>query len=310
MTNILKADSKNIRKAARLIKKGLTVAFPTETVYGLGADAFNPEAVVRIFRIKNRPEFFPLIVHISEPGQARRLFRSVSREAEMLMERFWPGPLTIVLEKADRVPDIVTSGNPTVGVRMPDHPVALELIRQSGTPLAAPSANRSGSLSPTSAEEVYEELGEEAGLILDGGRTGAGIESTVLSLAEKPVILRSGRITQEAIEEVIGKVMQGPGSPARIKTRTPFVFLAPDTLGSSHERDGLLAFKPWPDYGSFRAVEVLSRRGDPEEAAGNLFPMIGKLDRMGLEKIYVEKIPETGLGQAMMQRLKRLAAGV
>jgi L-threonylcarbamoyladenylate synthase len=211
-TRILRVERDNIcfKKiglAADLLKKGGLVAFPTETVYGLGANALNSHAVARIYEVKNRPRFDPVIVHISSLADIRQLCLSVDKRAKKLMERFWPGPLTLILPKSSMVPDIVTAGLPTVVVRMPSHPVVLELIKEADIPIAAPSANPFGYLSPTTAEHVKEQIGEKVDLILDGGKCPIGVESTVIDLTEsEPSLLRSGGLPLEEIEQVIGKV--------------------------------------------------------------------------------------------------------
>lgn len=313
-----KEMEETIKKAAKIIKGGGLVAFPTETVYGLGADAFNPHAVARIFEVKNRPRFDPLIVHIADVSQVQRLCSFVDRRARELMEKFWPGPLTLVLPKSDIVPDIITAGLSTVAVRMPSHPVALNLIKEAGMPIAAPSANQFGYLSPTSAEHVREQIGGEVDLILDGGRCPVGVESTVLSLAEKkPLLLRPGGLTLEDIENVIGEVEIAPPTSARPQSpgqlrrhyspRTPVKIL---TGKEKDEREGkkagLLAFTP-PASGEtdYEVVEVLSSKGDLVEAAANLFACLHRLDRAGLDVIYAEPVPEVGLGRAIMDRLRK-----
>ena len=196
-----------MRKATAIIKGGGIVAFPTETVYGLGADAFNPLAVARIFEAKNRPLFDPLIVHIADLSQMEALASRVDKRAGRLAGRFWPGPLTLIMPRSERVPDIVTAGLDTVAVRMPDHLIALELIRSSGTPIAAPSANRFGYISPTKAAHVLDQLGERVDMIIDGGDCSVGVESTIIKLDEgRNVILRPGGLPVEEIEAVIGPV--------------------------------------------------------------------------------------------------------
>lgn len=204
----VRPTSDAVKHAARLIREGKLVAFPTETVYGLGANAFDARAVERIFRIKGRPSTSPLIVHVDSVEAARGLVTDWPEQAEVLARRYWPGPLTFVLPKQGRVPDIVTAGLPTVGVRMPAHPLALELIREAGVPVAAPSANRFTELSPTEASHVHRNLEEAVDCILDGGATPVGIESTVLSLAgERPLLLRPGMVSRADMEALIGPVV-------------------------------------------------------------------------------------------------------
>lgn len=210
--NDINKCSDAIKQAAKLIRKGETVAFPTETVYGLGANALDPEAVEKIFKAKGRPADNPLIVHIDNINDLKQLTAFVRDEAYQLIERFWPGPLTIIFDKSSSVPDIVTAGLDTVAIRMPSHSVAAALIRESGVPIAAPSANSSGRPSPTSARHVYDDLKGRIPMILDGGRTDVGLESTVLDITgDKPVILRPGGITYEMLREVLGEVELDPG---------------------------------------------------------------------------------------------------
>lgn len=316
MARVLKASEESIREGAEIIRRGGLVAFPTETVYGLGADSLNPEAVVKIFEAKNRPYFDPLIVHIAEMEDAFKLCLRVDARAKALMERFWPGPLTLVLPKRDVVPDLVTAGLETVAIRMPAHPVALSLIRESGRPISAPSANLFGHLSPTEAKHVERQLGDRVDLIIDGGRCPIGVESTIVDLSEdEPILLRPGGLPLEDIERIIGKVkvvtsMDRPRSPGQLKhhysPRTPLriireeVFKVPEGV-----RAGLLSFKGSPARGGFAVVEVLSPSGDLREAACNLFPSLHKLDSLGLDVIYAEPVPEEGLGRAIMDRLRK-----
>jgi len=316
---ILKATQEAIAAAASLIRGGEVVAFPTETVYGLGADCFNPRAVAKIFEVKERPHFDPLIVHIAQKEGWRELASSGDRRVEALTERFWPGPLTLVLPKREVVPDIVTSGLPTVAVRMPSHPVALALIKEAKTPIAAPSANLFGRLSPTSAEEVAEQLKERIPLILDGGRCPVGVESTIISLLEDPPrLLRPGGVPVEEIEMTIGEGVkkesssstapQSPGQlPSHYAPRTPLRLLEERCEAPQGVRAGLLAFTPPEGDLGYAAVEVLSERGDLVEAAYRLFSALRRLDRSGVEVIYAERVPEVGLGRAIMDRLRKAA---
>ncbi|HSV99012.1 MAG TPA: L-threonylcarbamoyladenylate synthase [Sedimentisphaerales bacterium] len=308
--------SAETKKAAAILRRGGVVAFPTETVYGLGANAFDAAAVARIFEIKGRPRFDPLIVHVGNLQQAKSLVADFPLKARELARRFWPGPLTLVLPKTERVPDIVTAGLPTVAIRMPDHPLALALIREAGTPLAAPSANRFGRISPTTAEHVRRQLGRDVDLVLDGGPCRVGVESTVLSLVEEePSLLRAGGVAVEDIEAVVGPVLRphadpdcftAPGQcPQHYAPDTPLILRErfddpPETV-----RAGLLAFRAPTDQGAFTAVEVLSPAGDLQEAARNLFAALYKLDAMNLDVIVVERVPPRGLGLAINDRLGR-----
>ncbi len=308
-----------MRKAAAIIRSGGIVAFPTETVYGLGADAFNPLAVARIFEAKNRPLFDPLIVHIADLSQMKRLTDGLDRRAGRLAGRFWPGPLTMVLPKHELVPEIVTAGLDTVAIRMPDHLIARDLIMGSGTPIAAPSANRFGYISPTKAFHVLEQLGDRVDMIIDGGDCAVGVESTIIKLAgEESVILRPGGVPIEEIEAVIGPVerrpeaARGPEAPGQLPSHySPSipVILAASIREIDFSRSDaafLLFKKPACDIPENRA-EILSVDGDLKEAAANLFSSLHRLDRMKVKVIIAEPVPEHGLGIAIMDRLRRAA---
>jgi L-threonylcarbamoyladenylate synthase len=308
----------SLARAAEIIKAGGVVAFPTETVYGLGADAFNPLAVARIFEIKRRPHFDPLIIHIAHLPDLRKIVSMVTPLARKLIDRFWPGPLTVVLSKKEEVPDIVTAGLETVAVRMPAHPISLSLIREAGCPLAAPSANPFGYLSPTTAEHVRSQLGDRVDLILDGGPCQVGVESTILSFVEeRPVLLRPGGVPLEEIESVIGKVEidtmeddrpTAPGMlPRHYAPHTPILLNWSDQdIGSKRKKKmGLLAFREPVHSSLFDHIEVLSKNGDLREAASNLFAAIRRLDALNLDLILAESVSEEGLGRAIMDRLRR-----
>lgn len=313
-----------IEAAAEAIRRGGLVAFPTETVYGLGADVSNSLAVARIFEVKGRPDFDPIIVHISDAADAPLYGDVRSEAAKQLMRRFWPGPLTLVVPKTERVPAIVTAGLDTVGLRMPAHPSALAMIQKTGSGVAAPSANLFGYVSPTEARHVVEQLGQQIDLILDGGRCPVGVESTVLSLTEPvPRILRPGGVTAEEIAELIGKVDYArhetgvPRSPGQLTrhyaTHTPLRIVGAagprDAAEHAGERLGLLALTaPPPDGCGYAAVEVLSPSGNLREAAANLFGALRRLDALGLDRILACAVPERGLGVAIMDRLRHCAA--
>ncbi len=316
----LKATPQNIKEAGRVIREGGLVAFPTESVYGLGADALNPVAVAKLFEVKNRPKLDPLIVHINTPVEIERLCTKIDERAKRLIDKFWPGPLTLVLPKSEVVPDIVTAGLPTVAVRMPSHPVALELIKEADTPIAAPSANLFGRLSPTTSEHVMEQIGERIDLILDGGKTPLGLESTVISLVGKePLLLRPGSLPLEDIEDVIGRVKvlnfepESPQSPGQLphhyspKT-TLRIKKIDEVVFENGKKIGLLAFTNPKETSGYEAIEVLSSKGDLKEAAANLFSSLHRLDKANLDIIYAEPIPETGLGRAIMDRLRRASS--
>ncbi len=318
MTLFARATPAAVRKAAAFIRGGGTAVFPTETVYGLGADALNAKAVARIFEIKKRPRFDPLIVHVASIRQAKTL-ASVSPAAEALMKRFWPGPLTLVLPKRKTIPDIVTAGLDTVALRMPDNTVALALIKAAGTPIAAPSANSFGSLSPTTAAHARDQLKGGPDIILNAGRTRIGVESTVITFKNgKGFILRHGGLPREELERVTGcldadlKGGMRPVSPGQlIKHYSPRAALRM-TGGTPVKREkglsyGYLAFTTRP-AAAVKIFRILSRSGNLEEAAANLFSHLHALDRAGVDVILAEPVPARGLGRAIMDRLKRAAA--
>jgi len=319
MAQILKPSSKALKKAASLIREGKLVAFPTETVYGLGADAFNPKAVAKIFEVKNRPFFDPLIVHIADFEDLKKVASKVDEKVEILIKKFWPGPLTLVLPKTKTVPEIVSAGLKTVAVRMPSHPVALKLIKEAQVPIAAPSANLFGYLSPTEAKHVADQLGKKIDLILDGGKCPIGIESTILDLTSSPpALLRAGGLPLEEIEKVIGKVriikksekVRSPGQlPSHYAPKTPLKILKGKNFKlPKNIKAGLLAFTPPKKKLPFKKIEVLSLKGDLSEAAANFFSALHRLDEAGLDIIYAEPLPEIGLGRAMMERLRKAEA--
>ncbi len=305
--------------AAAVLQRGGLVAFPTETVYGLAADAFEPKAVARIFEVKARPHFDPLIVHLAEAASLDWVAAADDPRAAMLGARFWPGPLTLVLPRRPELPDIVTAGLDTVGVRVPAHPAARALIAAAGTPLAAPSANPFGYVSPTTAAHVAELLGDAVDIVLDGGPCRVGVESTILSLAGEPVILRPGGVPREALEEALGTKLrvvadgERPVAPGQLKkhyaTRTPLTILEGRAreAPAGTERVGLRAQQPTHAPG-FAAVEVLAPDGAPATAAARLFAALRRLDTLGLDRILAEPCEETGLGHAIMDRLRRAAA--
>ncbi|MDP1947428.1 MAG: L-threonylcarbamoyladenylate synthase [Nitrospirota bacterium] len=318
------ADRESIRLAAEIIRKGGIVAFPTETVYGLGCDALNPEAVARVFEAKQRPSFDPLIVHVATRVSLDRLVETISVGDHRLMDAFWPGPLTLVLPKREEVPDLATAGLSTVAVRMPAHPVARALIREAGVPIAAPSANPFGYVSPTCAQHVLDGLGDRVDLILDGGPCPIGVESTIVSMVGTcPELLRPGSITLAEIQEVIGPVVRAAASravtapgqlPRHYATGTPMSILAAQgarPVVHGHERAGLLAMSALGHADErYCAIEVLSPSGDLREAARNLFAALRRLDALKLDHLYAEPCDEQGLGVAIMDRLRRCAVSI
>ncbi len=322
-------NSSNLSAAADAIRNGSLVAFPTETVYGLGANALNGDAVAAIFQLKERPRFDPLIVHVANVDQAVELVRSVPPLAHKLIEAFWPGPLSLVLSKRACVPDIVTSGLSSVALRCPGHDVARSLIDAAGVPIAAPSANRFGGVSPTTADHVREQFGDRLPIVLDDGPCRIGVESTVVSFVDSddghPILLRPGGVTSEEIQATIGSIEiktntpssnTSPTSPGQLDRHyspsTPLTLVPPDwTVDSSNAqlaKIGLLSFQTPRHIEGLAAVEVLSSEGDLSEAAVNLFAALRRLDALELDVIYATTVPEIQLGRAIMDRLRRAAA--
>lgn len=310
-TRIQPATPATLTEAGAMLRDGRLVAFPTETVYGLGGDATNDRAVAAIFEAKGRPSFNPLIVHVADAFEAEALV-AVNPRARAMMARFWPGPLTLVLPRAKDSPVslLASAGLDTIAVRLPDHAVARALIKVAGRPIAAPSANRSGAISPTLAGHVAESLGTRIGLIVDGGPCRVGVESTVLDLSgERPALLRPGGVAAEDLEAALGAPLVRP-------TDHPDAPKSPGML-ASHYAPGLpvrlnvTAARPdeaMLALGGIPGTLNLSPSGDLEEAAANLFAMLRALDRPGYTAIAVAPIPEHGLGLAINDRLRRAAA--
>lgn len=288
-----------ITQAAEIIRQGGLVAFPTETVYGLGANALNPEAIARIYAAKNRPFASPLIVHVAGRTMARALTETWPDLAETLATRFWPGPLTLVMKKAAIVPDIVTANLDSVGIRVPNHPIALALIQQAGVPIAAPSANRFSEISPTTAEHVKSSLGDAVDLILDGGPTNVGIESTVVSLRrDPPMILRPGIITRHDLEHATGlhwetekdkpHIMESPGQHPRHYAPRTKLYLLDEGITPAHGRG-----------------RVIDMPEDIAKYAAQLYAELHKADGEGWDWIGLRKPPQTEEWAAIQDRLKR-----
>jgi L-threonylcarbamoyladenylate synthase len=320
-TRIVIAGDAAIAEAARVLAAGGLIAFPTETVYGLGADAGNGEAIARLYAAKGRPAFNPLIAHVASVAAAHKLAR-FDAAAERLAAAFWPGPLTLVLPKAADCPvaALATAGLDSVAVRVPQHRVAQDLLRAFGGPIVAPSANRSGHVSPTAAAHVLADLGGRIDLIVDGGPTTVGLESTIVACLDAPALLRPGGVPRAAIEAALGAPLaESTASHAKAAPRAPGMLAshyAPRTRLrlDAHEigaREALLAFGPALAQGAAQALQVLnlSARGDLIEAAANLFAHLRTLDRAGAEAIAVMPIPPHGLGEAINDRLRRAAAG-
>lgn len=304
-----------LQRAAAHLRSGALVAFPTETVYGLGADATNAIAVARIFAAKGRPQFNPLIVHVSDGAAAAHLGH-FSENAKMLAAAFWPGPLTLVVQRAENCPiaDLVSAGLPTLALRVPDHEIAHALLKTFGKPLAAPSANRSGHVSATRAEHVAADLGQSVSMILDGGPVQHGLESTVLDVtADDIILLRPGAIPAERIEAVLGATIARPvgssirpHSPGQLESH--YATHAPLRLNARDVRNGeaLLAFGPHAPTATSGVIN-LSPAGDLVEAAANLFAALRELDAAKPAAIAVMPIPAHGLGDAINDRLRRAA---
>jgi L-threonylcarbamoyladenylate synthase len=322
-TRILPAGEVATVAAAQVLAAGGLIGFPTETVYGLGADATNPQAVARLYQAKGRPAFNPLIAHVGDFAAARKIAR-FDALAGRLAEAFWPGPLTLVLPKAEGCPvaDLATAGLDTVAIRIPAHPVARAILRAFGGPVVAPSANLSGHVSPTTAAHVQSDLAGRIDLIVDGGPVEVGVESTIVGCFEAPMLLRPGGLPREAIERVLGRALAGVPEEAAGEAAAP---LAPGMLASHYAPrtpvrleaisvepgEALLAFGPGAVAGHEAAVAAmnLSGRGDLAEAAANLFGYLRSLDGKGARGIAVMPVPDHGLGEAINDRLRRAAIG-
>ncbi len=311
----------DLAKAAALLKEGQLVAIPTETVYGLAANALQEAAVIRIFEVKNRPRFDPLIVHLANASAIEDYASELPQDARRLAEAFMPGPLTLLLPKKPLIPDIVTSGSPWCAFRIPAHPMTRELLDLLDFPLAAPSANPFGYISPTTAAHVAQQLGDKIPYILDGGPCTIGVESTILGFdAERPVVYRKGGLSVEAIEEVVGRIEiqahsnSNPLAPGMLKShyapRVPLVIgnLAAMRLKFEGQKIAVLAFQQGLDGVPADAQIILSPSGDLAEAARNLFAGMRYLDSLDTDIILAELLPEYGLGRAVNDRLRRAAA--
>jgi L-threonylcarbamoyladenylate synthase len=320
-TPILAANEAAVADAVRSLRDGGLVAFPTETVYGLGADATNAAAIARLYEAKGRPMFNPLIAHVGDLEAARRI-ADFDAQAIRLAKAFWPGPLTLVLPKAPGCPvaDLATAGLDTIAVRVPAHPVARQILRAFGGPVVAPSANLSGHVSPTTAAHVSSDLAGRIDLIIDGGAVEVGVESTIVGCFDIPMLLRPGGVPRGEIERVLGRTLVQPPDDADSASGQP---LAPGMLASHYAPrtkvrlnanrleagEALLAFGPHaiPGVEAASAVMNLSARGDLTEAAANLFGYLRALDVRGARAIAVMPVPHHGLGEAINDRLRRAA---
>jgi len=321
----------DIQRAVQLLRQGELVALPTETVYGLGADALNPDAVAKIFAAKGRPSDHPLIVHLADASQIMTWAREVPKDAIALARAFWPGPLTLILKKDESVPDLVTGGQDTVGLRVPDHPVALELLRAFGSGVAAPSANRFGRISPTTAAHVHQELGDRVALILDGGACAVGLESTIVDLSRGvPVILRPGAIGADEIARVLGRRPRLRGEveaeagnaaeqgvtprvsgalAAHYAPRTPLELITTDALAASSRAGDAVLARCAPPAGLADGVTWVQAPADPAGYGHDLYARLRSLDESGALRILVEAPPASPEWAAVADRLGRAAVG-
>ncbi len=313
----------HLATAAKLLRQGEVVAIPTETVYGLAGNALDARAVTQIYAVKNRPTFNPLILHIDVPDRLPPYVKNVPNAAHRLAEKFWPGPLTLLLEKTERVPDVVTAGSERVAVRVPRHPMALQLLAKLDFPLAAPSANPSGYVSPTTAAHVAEQLGDKISYILDGGPCAVGVESTIVGFENgRLVVYRWGGVTQEELQQCVGSTMSIVFHTTEDTTPAPGMLTShyaprqPVVIGNladlldryPAEEVGLLSFRDtYPTVAESRQV-VLSPAGDLLEAAQRVFGALRYLEKQPVAYILVEMVPDQGIGRAINDRLRRAAA--
>jgi len=333
-----KPEPDRIRAAARVIQNSGLVAFPTETVYGLGANALDEEAVLKIFKAKNRPADNPIIVHIANKGDLSVLADRLPEKAEPLISKFWPGPLTILAMKSELVPDATTAGLATVAIRMPSHPIARALIAEAGVPIAAPSANLAGRPSPTTTGHVLKDLSGRIEMVIDGGPVGFGVESTVLDLTSKlPTVLRPGPVTVEELREILGKVEVHPVANAETPTETvvaqapgmkyrhyapkaEVVLVEGPTEGvvskiqelvkkyaGEGRKVGVMATKETAHKYRADVVKVVGPRGNPAEVAKNLFKVLREFDDEAVDVVLTEGLETSGIGLAIMNRLRKAA---
>lgn len=309
----------DVQVAKQFLLKGQLVAIPTETVYGLAGNALDEKSVLSIFEVKNRPSFDPLIIHTDSLDKLKDFVTSFPESARDLAAAFWPGPLTLLLPKKNIIPDLVTSGLDHVAVRIPNHPLTLELLRQLDFPLAAPSANPFGYISPTKSEHVNAQLGEKIPYILDGGECGVGIESTIVGFVDgNPTVYRLGGLAIDEIEKIVGKVnvlphsTSNPQAPGMLKShyapRKPFFLKTKEEFAQAHEGIGCLLFDQSIDSKNVEYQRILSKTGDLKEAAHHLFAFLRELDSLPVQEIWAEKAPDFGLGLAINDRLRRAAA--
>lgn len=314
--------STDIRQAAELLRRGNVVAIPTETVYGLAANIYDETAVQRIFSLKQRPLFNPLIVHAGSIESISDLTLNLKGVALELAKKFWPGPLTLLLEKKSEVPDLITAGKNTVAVRIPNHPTALELLNQLDFPLAAPSANPFSRISPTNAEQVEAYFGNEVSMILDGGQCKRGIESTIIGFPDGlPTLYRFGALDHDQIESITGPLVikthseKGPDAPGMLlkhySPKTPSQMVTDINAMIDKYTDikiGCVLFNSHLPENAVHAQQILSHSGDLMEAASRLYACLHWMDQQGLDLILMEKVPDVGLGKSINDRLQRASA--
>jgi L-threonylcarbamoyladenylate synthase len=309
----------DIKKAKKTLKKNKLVAIPTETVYGLAGNAYNESALVEIFKLKNRPFYNPLIVHIKSASSITDVTIDIPESAMILAEKFWPGPLTLVLKKQPHISDLITAGKDTVAVRVPNHPVTLALLNKLDFPLAAPSANPFGSISPTNADHVFNYFGGKLEVILDGGECEKGLESTIIGFENnQPILYRHGSISSEEIEKVTGKLStitnsektpNAPGMLSKHYAPNTDTYLTNNVVELikcfKGKRIGILVFKNQINGNGIIHKEILSKSGDLNEAAKNLYAAMHRLDEKNLDVIIAERLPDVGLGKTMNDKLER-----
>ncbi len=308
----------DIAQAVKFLNTNRVIGIPTETVYGLAGNAINNEAVIKIFEVKNRPFFDPLIVHTFAISEIEQYVSSFPKKAKKLAENFMPGPLTLLLPKKSIIPDLITAGLPNVAIRIPKHPLTLELLKNLDFPLAAPSANPFGYVSPTTAQHVDNQLGNKINYILDGGPCWVGIESTIVGFeGETPIIFRKGGLEIEAIEAIVGKVIinehsdSNPSAPGMLKSHyspnLPIEIWQND-IETNREKVGAIVFSKYLPNTDPKNQLILSKSGDYNEAARNVFAFLRAAELLDIDKLYVELLPEIGLGRAINDRLRRAAA--
>ena len=311
--------STKIKDAKQILKQDELVAIPTETVYGLAGNIYSETAIKKIFETKNRPSFNPLIVHIDSIDRLNNIVAEIPKKAVMLAEAFWPGSLTLVLKKKNTIPDSITAGKNTVAVRIPNHPLTLDLLKSLDFPLAAPSANPFGSISPTTAAHVADYFPDKIEMVLDGGPCANGIESTIVGFeGEEPILYRLGAISKEEIEAVIGtvktankndKTPEAPGMLSRHYAPKTKTVLSTDISESINEYEGLkvgvISFTDETSLENISAIEILSHKGDLKEAATNLYAAMHRLDKLNLDIIIAQNFPDSDLGRSINDRLIR-----